>query len=79
MPTTIQPGELATELTLTAPLSLLFFFLVLWSIAAVRRIDLHPINYLFLAAAFFAFHLLFAYGQDVEPGVSATKARSASP
>jgi hypothetical protein len=25
------------------------------------RIDLHPINYRFLAAALFAFHLLFAY------------------
>jgi hypothetical protein len=30
----------------------------------LRRIELHAMNYLFLAAAFFAFHLLFAYTVD---------------
>lgn len=30
----------------------------------IRGIDLHPMNYAFLAAAFFAFHLLMAYLVD---------------
>src|SRR4030095_6622846 len=33
-------------------------------ITLMKKIDLHPMNYLFLAAAFFAFHLLFAYTVD---------------
>lgn len=67
MPDLIQPGELATELTFSAPISLFFFFLVIFVLATLRRIDLHPINYLFIAGAFFAFHLLFAYSADLLP------------
>jgi len=37
---------------------------VLFIITTLRRIDLHPMNYFFLAAAFFAFHLLLAYLVD---------------
>ena len=33
-------------------------------ITALRDIDLHPMNYFFLATAFFAFHLLLAYLVD---------------
>ena len=33
-------------------------------ITTLRRIELHPVNYFFLAAAFFAFHLLLAYLVD---------------
>jgi inner membrane protein involved in colicin E2 resistance len=33
-------------------------------ITTVRGIELHPMNYFFLAAAFFAFHLLLAYLVD---------------
>jgi inner membrane protein involved in colicin E2 resistance len=36
-------------------------------ITALRRVDLHPVNYFFLAASFFAFHLLFAYLVDRIP------------
>lgn len=63
-PTPIQPGELAAELSFSAPVSLLFFFLILFVLATLKGIDIHPINYLFLAGAFFAFHLLFAYSVD---------------
>jgi hypothetical protein len=63
-PTRIQPGELATELALSAPISLFFFFLVLYVLATIRRIDIHPMNYFLIAGAFFAFHLLFAYSAD---------------
>lgn len=63
-PDRLQPGPLAERLTLWAPLSLLFYFFVLFSVTVVRRINLHPMNYFFLAAAFFSFHLLFAYTVD---------------
>ena len=33
-------------------------------ITTLRKIELHPMNYLFLACAFFAFHLLLAYLVD---------------
>lgn len=60
-PTRIQPGELAAELAYSAPVSLFFYFLVIYVLATLRKIDIHPINYFFIAGAFFAFHLLFAY------------------
>ena len=64
MPSHIQPGELAAALSFSAPVSLLFFFAVVFVLATLRKIDVHPINYLLIAAAFFAFHLLFAYSVD---------------
>jgi len=44
--------------------SLFFFFFLMFIITTLRNIDLHPMNYFFLAAAFFAFHLLLAYLVD---------------
>lgn len=64
MPTPIQPGELASALSFSAPISLFFFFLIIFVLAALRGLEVHPINYLFLAGAFFSFHLLFAYSVD---------------
>ena len=66
-PTRIQPGELASEMSFSAPISLGFFMLWLFVLGLLRGIDLHPINHLFLAAAFFSFHLLFAYTADRLP------------
>jgi Inner membrane protein CreD len=63
-PQHLQPGPLAERLTMWAPLSLLFYVFVMLVITTLRKIDLHPINYFFLGAAFFAFHLLFAYTVD---------------
>ena len=64
MPAKLQPGPLAGQISYFAPVSLFFFFFVLFIITTLRRIDLHPMNYFFLAAAFFAFHLLLAYLVD---------------
>jgi hypothetical protein len=64
MPRHLQPGELSAALSFSAPVSLLFFFLVVLVLARLRGLDIHPLNYLFLAAAFFAFHLLFSYSVD---------------
>jgi inner membrane protein involved in colicin E2 resistance len=64
MPQKLQPGPLAGEISYAAPVSLFFFFFLMFIITALRNIDLHPMNYFFLATAFFAFHLLLAYLVD---------------
>jgi inner membrane protein involved in colicin E2 resistance len=64
MPEKLQPGPLAGEISYFAPVSLFFFFFLMFIITAQRGIDLHPMNYFFLASAFFAFHLLLAYLVD---------------
>ncbi len=64
MPEKLQPGPLAGEISFFAPVSLFFFFFLMFILTTLRDIDLHPMNYFFLAAAFFAFHLLLAYLVD---------------
>jgi inner membrane protein involved in colicin E2 resistance len=64
MPEKLQPGLLAGEISYAAPVSLFFFFFLIFLITTLRNIDLHPLNYFFLATAFFAFHLLLAYLVD---------------
>lgn len=64
MPERLQPGPLAGEISYFAPVSLFFYFFVMFLITTIRRIELHPMNYFFLASAFFAFHLLLAYLVD---------------
>lgn len=64
MPEKLQPGPLAGQISFFAPVSLFFFFFIMMVITTMREIDLHPMNYFFLAAAFFAFHLLLAYLVD---------------
>ena len=64
MPQKLQPGPLAGEISTFAPVSLLLFFFVLFVVAIRRQVELHAMNYFFLAAAFFSFHLLMAYAVD---------------
>lgn len=64
MPEKLQPGPLAGRISFFAPVSLFFFFFLMFIITTMRGIDLHPMNYFFLAAAFFCFHLLLAYLVD---------------
>jgi inner membrane protein involved in colicin E2 resistance len=64
MPEKLQPGPLAGEISYFAPVSLLMFFFLMFIITTLRNIDLHAMNYFFLATAFFAFHLLLAYLVD---------------
>lgn len=64
MPEKLQPGPLAGRISFFAPVSLFFFFFLMVIITTMRGIDLHPMNYFFLAAAFFSFHLLLAYLVD---------------
>lgn len=64
MPTPLNPGPLVGRITFFAPVSLLFFFAALILLTATSDIALHPMHYGFLAAAFFAYHLLLAYLAD---------------
>ena len=64
MPQKLQPGPLAGRISYFAPVSLFFFFFLVFILSALRGNDLHPMNYFFLACAFFAFHLLLAYLAD---------------
>jgi len=64
VPEKLQPGPLAGRISFFAPVSLFFFFFLVFIITTIRGVNLHPMNYFFLAAAFFAFHLLMAYLVD---------------
>lgn len=64
MPDKLQPGPLASQIASFAPVSLFFFIVVLLTIGIVRKVDIHPMHFFFLAASFFSFHLLFAYLAD---------------
>lgn len=64
MPRKINPGPLAAKISFFAPVSLAFFFVWMFVITLLKRVRLHPMNYLFLGAAFFSFHLLFSYTVD---------------
>ena len=78
LPNRLNPGPLAARITFFAPVSLLFFLTVMIvldvlsdtpsrNVRATRAPSferLHPMNYFFIAAAFFAFHLLLAYLVD---------------
>lgn len=63
-PQKINPGPMAARISFFAPVSLGFFFFLIFIISVLRGVDIHPMNYFFLAASFFAFHLLLAYLVD---------------
>ncbi len=65
VPRPINAGPVTARMSFFAPVSLLFFFTALFTVSVLKRVPLHPMHYLFLSAAFFAFHLLMAYLVDV--------------
>ncbi|MFH1467567.1 MAG: inner membrane CreD family protein [Pseudomonadota bacterium] len=64
VPQRIQPGVLASHMSFSAPISLGFFMIWIFVIGVLKKVEVHPVNHLFLAAAFFSFHLLFGYLAD---------------
>jgi len=64
IPNKLNPGEIVSRVTFFAPISLLFFFVVIFVISIMLKTDLHPMNYFFLAATFFSFHLMYSYFSD---------------
>jgi hypothetical protein len=67
VPATLQPGELASALSFSAPVSLGLFLFWIGMLSVLRGIRLHLIHLLLVAGAFFAFNLLFAYTADRLP------------
>jgi len=65
MPELINPGPLSARMSFFAPVCLLFFFVLVTSLGVLRKVEIHPMHYLFVTAGFFAFHLLFAYLIDL--------------
>jgi hypothetical protein len=66
-PQRIQAGPLGAAMSMSAPISLALYMAWIYVLGLLKRVEVHPINHLFLAAAFFAFHLLFAYSADRLP------------
>jgi hypothetical protein len=64
LPQKLNPGPFAARVTFFAPVSLLFFLAVMVMVGTTSGPSLHPMHYWFIAAAFFAFHLLLAYLVD---------------
>lgn len=64
MPEKLDLGPWAARVSAFAPIGLLFFLAVLVIIGVVTGVNPHPMHYMFVCAAFFAFHLLMAYLVD---------------
>lgn len=67
VPCPVQPGELASSMAYSAPISLGLFMVWIVVLGLIKGIEVHPMNHAFLAAAFFGFHLLFGYTADLLP------------
>ena len=65
MPKRPNAGPIVARMSYFAPVSLLFFLTVLLAVVVLRGISLHPMHAMFIAAGFFAFHILLAYLADV--------------
>jgi hypothetical protein len=65
MPARLNAGPVASRMSFFAPVSLFFFFTVLFTIMVLKKTPLHPMHYLFISAGFFAFHILLAYLVDL--------------
>lgn len=65
LPDKLNPGPLSGRITFFAPVCLLFYFVLTMLINVKWQLNIHPMHYLFIAAGFFAFHLLFAYMVDL--------------
>ncbi len=64
MPKRTNAGPIAARMSFFAPISLLFFFTVLFGVVVLKKIPLHPMHMLLISAGFFAFHILLAYLAD---------------
>ena len=64
MPQKMNPGPFASRVSFFAPVSLFLFLFLIFIITVVRKMDIHPMNYFFVSAAFFSFHLLLTYLAD---------------
>lgn len=64
MPQKLNPGPWVSAITFFAPVSLFFFFFLLFIFSALGPVRIHPMNYFFIGSGFFSFHLLLTYLVD---------------
>jgi inner membrane protein involved in colicin E2 resistance len=64
MPQKVNPGPFVSRVTFFAPVSLLLFLFLMFIITTLSSVKVHPMNFFFICAAFFSFHLLLAYLAD---------------
>lgn len=64
MPQKVNPGPFVSRVTFFAPVSLFLFLFLMFIIVTLGQIKVHPMNFFFICAAFFTFHLLLAYLAD---------------
>ena len=67
MPTLLNPGPWVSQITYFGPVSLFFFFFLLFMISTIQGVPIHPMNYFFIGTGFFSFHLLLTYLADHLP------------
>ncbi|MEW5821830.1 MAG: inner membrane CreD family protein [Cyanobacteriota bacterium] len=65
MPQKLNPGPFISKVTFFAPVSLFLFMFLVFIISTLKNVKIHPMNYFFIAGAFFSFHLLIAYLGDL--------------
>lgn len=64
MPQKVNPGPFVSRVTFFAPVSLFLFLFLIFIITTLKQVRIHPMNYFFVCAAFFSFHLLLSYLAD---------------
>lgn len=64
MPRKLNPGPWVSRVTYSAPVSLFLFFFVVFILTTIKKVKVHSMNYFFVGAAYFSFHLLLAYLVD---------------
>ncbi|MGE5397359.1 MAG: inner membrane CreD family protein [Chitinophagales bacterium] len=64
MPKKLNPGPWVASVSYFAPVSLFLFLFMVIIFAVMQGVKIHPMNYAFVSAAFFSFHLLLAYLVD---------------
>ncbi|MCC6742678.1 MAG: inner membrane CreD family protein [Acidobacteria bacterium] len=64
MPQKLNPGPWVAAITFFAPVSLFFFFFLLFIFSSMGPVRIHPMNYFFIGTGFFSFHLLLTYLVD---------------
>ena len=67
MPQKLNPGPWVSAITFFAPVSLFFFFFLLFIFSSLGPVRIHPMNYFFIGTGFFSFHLLLTYLVDHMP------------
>ena len=55
MPEKINPGPVSARMSFFAPVCLLFFFVLITALSVLKRINIHPMHYLFVTAGFLRF------------------------